>query len=200
MMKTLRTYPFALSLLLTLLLAMPLVAQEGQPSPEEAAMMEAMMKAATPGGPHAYLAEMAGTWKATMKMWDPSGQESQAVGTMERSMTLDGRVLEENFKMDFMGMPFVGVGHTGYDNVTGKYWTTWYDNMSTGVTLMEGAIDEKTGKGSFKGEGPEPSAGKKIPMRMDVQREGDNKETATFFSQTPNGEMAKTMEIVYERQ
>jgi len=199
MMKTLRTYPFAFCLLLTLLLAVPLAAQEGQPSPEEAAMMETMMKAATPGGPHAYLAEMAGSWKATMKMWDPSGQESQAVGTMERSMTLGGRVLEENFKMDFKGMPFVGVGHTGYDNVTGKYWSTWFDNMSTGVTLMEGAIDEKTGKGSFKGESPDPMAGKRIPMRMDVQNEG-GKETATFFMQMPNGEMAKTMEIVYERQ
>jgi len=199
-MKTLRTYPFALFLLLTLWLVVPLAAQEGQPSAEEAAMMEAMMKAATPGGPHTYLAEMAGTWKATMTMWDPSGQESEAVGTMERSMTLGGRVLEENFKMDFMGMPFQGVGHTGYDNVTGKYWSTWVDNMSTGITLMEGAIDEKTGKGSFKGEGPDASAGKKIPMRMDVQREGDNKETATFFMQTPNGEMVKTMEIVYERQ
>jgi len=198
MMKTLRTCSFALSLLLTLLLAVPLAAQEDQPSPEEAAMMEAMMKAATPGAPHAQLAEMAGTWKATMTMWDPSGQESQAVGTMERSMTNDGRVLEESFKMDFMGMPFVGFGHTGYDNLTGKYWTTWFDNMSTGITFMEGTVDE-TGKGTFEGEGPDAAAGKRVPMRMDVRSEG-GKEMATFFTQMPNGEMVKTMEIVYERQ
>jgi len=198
-MKMLRRYPFVHLLLLTLLLAVPLAAQEGQqPSPEEAAMMEAMMKAATPGASHAYLAEMAGTWKATMKMWDPSGQESQAVGTMERSMINDGRVLEESFKMDFMGMPFLGFGHTGYDNLTGKYWSTWFDNSSTGITFMEGTVDEETGKGTFEGEGPDAMAGKKIPMRMDVRRE-EGKETATFFTEM-GGEMVKTMEIVYERQ
>ena len=34
-----------------------------------------------------------------------------------------------------MGMPFEGIGRTGYDNVTGKYWSTWIDNMSTGCYL-----------------------------------------------------------------
>ena len=28
---------------------------------------------------------------------------------------------------------FTGVGRTGYDNVTGRYWSTWTDTMSTGV-------------------------------------------------------------------
>lgn len=198
-MKMLRTYPFALCFLLTVLLAVPLAAQEGQPSPEEAAMMEAMMKAATPGAPHAYLAELAGTYKATMKMFDPSGQESEAVGTMERKMVLGGRVLADSLKMEFMGMPFEGTGFTGYDNVTGKYWAIWFDNMSTGLTSLEGTMDQESGKGTLEGTSPDPMSGGMIPMKIESQRGEGGKETSTFYMGM-GGQMVKTMEVTYERQ
>ncbi len=195
-MKTSRTYPPALCLILGLMLVVPLAAQEEQPSAEEAAMMKAM----TPGSQHAFLAEQVGTWKTTMTMWtDPSAPPMKSEGTMERTLLLGGRVLKETFKLDFMGMPFEGVGHTGYDNVTGKYWGTWFDNMSTGVITLEGTMDEATGKGTLKGEVSEPMAGKKIPMRIEIHRE-EGKEINEFYMPGPGGEMVKSMEIVYERQ
>ena len=40
-----------------------------------------------------------------------------------------------------MGTPFTGHGMTGYDNVTGKYWSTWTDSMSTGIMVSEGSCD-----------------------------------------------------------
>ena len=179
-------------------LAAPLAAQE--PSAEEAAMMEAMQKAATPGDPHAHLAGATGSFKATIKMWtDPTSPPTMTEGTSERKMILGGRVLEETFKADMMGMPFEGLGHTGYDNVTGKYWGTWSDNMSTGVTVMEGTLDEATGKGTMEGESPDPMTGKKVPMRIEMRMD-DGKEVNDFYMTGPGGEMMKTMEIVYERR
>ena len=40
-----------------------------------------------------------------------------------------------------MGMPFTGHGMRGYDNVSGKYWSTWNDSMSTGMMVSEGTCD-----------------------------------------------------------
>ena len=56
-------------------------------------------------------------------------------------MGLDGRVLIEEVTSSMMGMPFTGHGMTGYDNVTGKYWSTWTDSMSTGLMVSEGTCD-----------------------------------------------------------
>lgn len=181
------------------ILAAPLAAQDTAPSAEEAAMMETWQKAMTPGGPHAHLAKSAGTFKATVTMWmDPSAPPEVSEGTSERKMILGGRVLEEKFAGTMMGMPFEGLGHTGYDNVTGKYWGTWIDNMSTGVAMLEGMVDEETGKGTFEGEVSDAMAGKKTPMRIESRME-DGKEVNEFYMTGPGGEMMKSMEIVYER-
>jgi len=62
----------------------------------------------------------------------------EETGTATRSMTLDGRVLVEDVSSSMMGSPFTGHGMMGYDNVTGKYWSTWNDSMSTGLMVSEG--------------------------------------------------------------
>jgi len=36
-----------------------------------------------------------------------------------------------------------GHGMTGYDNVSGKYWATWNDSMTTGVMVSQGTCDAK---------------------------------------------------------
>lgn len=197
-MTTPRTYPPALCLLAGLLLAAPLAAQapETQPSAEQQAMIAAM----TPGSPHAFLAEQVGTWNATMKIWtDPAAPPIETTGTLEREMILGGRVLKEVLVTEFMGMPFHGVGHTGYDNVTGQYWSTWFDNLSTGVFTMTGTIDEATYEGTLVGKGPEAIAGKDVPMRLETSGEAGKQVIVTHMEVGDHG-MMKTMECVYERQ
>ena len=56
-------------------------------------------------------------------------------------MALDGRVMVEQFEGTMMGAPFKGHGMSGYDNVTGKYWSTWNDSMSTGLMVSTGTCD-----------------------------------------------------------
>src|SRR5258705_11262078 len=112
----------------TVILAGPAMAQAGeQPpmTPEQKATMEAYQKAGTPGAPHKTLAASAGTYTTKTRSWEaPGGPAMEATGTATRTMTLDGRVLVEEFNSTMMGTPFVGHGMSGYDNVSGKYWST----------------------------------------------------------------------------
>jgi hypothetical protein len=134
-------------------LSAPARAQAPEMTPEQKAEMDAYMKAGTPGAPHKAMAATVGTYEAKVKSWhEPGKPPMEETGTATRSMTLDGRVLVEDFKGSMMGMPFTGHGMRGYDNVTGKYWSTWTDSMSTGLMLSEGTCDAKetcTFKGSW---------------------------------------------------
>lgn len=195
--------PCCVCLAILLLAVAPMSAQEpegemGKMSSEQAAMMEAWQKASTPGEPHEHLAESAGSWKLTIKMWDPSGGEPQvSEGTAERKMIMGGRHLEEHVEASAMGMPFEGYGLVGYDNVTGEYWGTWVDSMSTGLTLTTGTRDGDTWV--WEGKTPDPMSGGVETMKIVTTREGDDREVSEFYV-LEDGEQVKTMEIVYERQ
>ena len=169
----------------------------GEMSAEQQAMMEAWQKAATPGPEHAKLAESAGRYKLTVKTWhQPGGEPEVSEGTAERTMTLGGRVLEERVTSTMMGMPFEGVGRTGYDNLKKTYWSTWTDNMSTALMIMHGTIGDD-GTATFEGDTIDPMTGDTMRMRIESHMEGD-KEVNEFFHPGPDGTEMKGMEITYE--
>ena len=160
--------------------------------------MEPLMQT---GPEHEEMAELAGTWKTITRMWmDPSAPPTESEGTAVRTLILDGRVLEEIFKSDFMGQPFEGRAQTGYDNVTARYWGTWTDNMGTGVTILYGGWNEAKDTFIMEGESPNPMHGKLIPMRIESRMDGPDREIDDFFMPGPDGAMVKNMEIIYERQ
>ncbi|MCP4246728.1 MAG: DUF1579 domain-containing protein, partial [bacterium] len=122
-------------------------------------------------------------------------------GKAVRTMILGGRVLEERFSGPGMGgPPFEGLGHTGYDNITGRYWSTWIDNMMTGVAFSYGSRDDAGKTWLFEGEAPDPMAGQLIPMRIEGHTDEDGREISEFYRPGPDGQMFKSMELVYERQ
>ncbi len=193
-MNPLGRYPAALYLLVGSSVATPLA---GEPEPD--AETAAMVKAMTPGSQHAFLAAQAGTWKATLVAGaDPSAPTAQGTGTVERTMILGGRVLHEVITAELMGMPFEAVGHVGYDNVTGEYWTTSFDNFSTGLTVLTGTIDESTSTGTLVGETPMPMAGTMVPMRLVIYEEGGKQVMDSYV--TMQGKDVLLLRAVYERQ
>lgn len=197
-----------LSLTAPALLAAPALAQEEsmeameapEMSAEEAAMMETWMKAMTPGPEHQMLADSAGEWKFTITSWmEEGGEPMVAEGTAVRTMELGGRVSVEVVESSMMGQPFEGIGRTGYDNLKGEWWSTWTDNMSTGIMTMTGSYDEATHTWTWAGEGTDPMTGNAQKMKMTVVKEGEDKEVGTMWMAGPDGEMVKSMEIVYTR-
>lgn len=173
-------------------------AAEGQaaPSAEEQAAMAAWQESMTPGPQHAHLAKGAGKYNMTIKSWMAPGAEPMtSEGTAVRSMTLGGRVMVEEVEAMTMGQPFHGVGRTGYDNITEKYWSTWNDDMSTGLTVLYGTMNED-GTGTFEGQTADPMTGGTSTMRIKMRTEG-GKEINDFFMVGPDGSEMKMMEITY---
>jgi hypothetical protein len=181
-------------------------AQEAQGAPEMSAEMQAMMaaweKAGTPGEPHRQLAAMAGKFKATVKMWMGPGEPTVSEADVTREMILDGRVLTERYEGNMMGRPFVGHGMLGYDNAMGKYWSTWNDNMSTGMMSSWGSWDDEKKALVFDGEVSDPmNPGSRMKNRGIARHNADGSETFEMWEpHGPGGEMVRTMEITLVRQ
>ncbi len=109
------------------------------------AMMKKWMEAATPGEPHKKLNDMVGTWQTTMRSWmnGTDGEPTVSKGSSEVKWVLGGRFLQQDAKGEMMGMPFNGIGFTGYDNINKKYVGFWIDNSSTGIYPSEGTLDKE---------------------------------------------------------
>jgi hypothetical protein len=136
-------------------------------APDEKAAMEAMMKAAQPGEQHKTLAELAGTWEQSLKMWmDPSKPPQESKATTESKMIMGGRYLEDKVSGDFGGMKFLGQGLTCYDNLQKKYIWTWIDNMGTGISTATGRYDPDKKTYTYQGEETDPLSGKKFKTKM----------------------------------
>ena len=182
----------ALACLLLLPLAVPA---------QDAEMMAAWERAATPGAEHARLAEQfAGTWDTRMTMWmDPVSPPLVETGRSTNTATLGGRHVRMDFSGSFMGQSIEGTGSTGYDNVLGKYVSVWQDNMSTGVMLSHGDYDEATRTYTFRSEMPDPmQAGAMVPIRETVTVVDNDHHVMEMF-ETRDGAETRTMRIEYTR-
>jgi hypothetical protein len=170
-------------------------------TPEQQAMMEAWQKAATPNERHKQLlAEFEGTWNTKMTSWmDPSAPPSTETGKSVNTAVLGGRQLRMDYSGQFMGQPFEGVGYTGYNNVTGKYFSTWSDNMSTGLFVSEGDYDPASKSYTYSAQMPDPMKnGALVPVRETV-RIVDKDHVNFEMYETRDGKEVKTMQIEYTR-
>jgi len=169
-------------------------------TPEQQAEMDAYMKAGTPGAPHKALAATAGNYDIKMKSWsDPGAPPEENSGTATRTVMLDGRVLSEEVHGKTMGQPFTGHGMTGYDNVTGKYWSTWNDSMSTGLMVSEGTCDAKRNC-KFMGTWNDPVTKKPITSRMTTRWTSPTTEVFEMYGPGKDGKEMKMMEMTYTKK
>jgi len=168
---------------------------EPEMSEEEQAMMQAWQESMQTGPEHEWLAARAGEYDAEIKTWmDPSGDPEVSQGTSSMEMVMGGRVLKENFKGSFMGEEFHGVGYNGYDNVTGRYWGTWMDNMSTGFGASWG--DRDGDSLNMESKFPDPMSGEMKTSRLVITWKDDGSSVMEAFEDR-GGEEVRTMEITY---
>lgn len=159
------------------------------------------MEMIMPGEFHAKLKPLEGNWDAAIKSFmDPSGSPTESKGTTTSKFIMDGRYLVEDHTGDFAGMPFKGMGISGYDNFTKKYFNAWLDNMGTGIMNSTGSVDA-TGKiFTFEGESFDPMQGKMVKMKMITKIIDDKKHTFEMSGPGPDGKEAKMLEITYTKK
>ena len=197
-----RKYAFSVTAL-SLLLSVPLAAQDaGAPpmTPEMQAMMAAYQKAGTPGAEHQKLAAMAGTYDLSIKAWHmPDTPPTTDTGTATRSLILGNRVMVEQVTAQMMGAPYSGQGLHGFDNVTGKYWATWNDSMSTGLMVSEGTCDAQMSC-TYTGTYHDPVTKQPQTARMTSKWPDANTEVFEMHGPGLDGKEAKMMEITYKKR
>lgn len=105
---------------------------------DEAAMMEAWTKAATPGERHKIMDALVGEFDADATFYmGPDAMQSKGVAKSE--WILGGRFVHMRYSGDACGQAFEGVGYFGFDNVRQMYVGTWMDSMTTMIMYHEGA-------------------------------------------------------------
>lgn len=165
------------------------------------AMMDAMMKAGIPGDPHKKLDGMVGSWDTKITMWMmPGADPMTSTGTSTNQWIMGGRYLEQRFKGDFMGMPFEGMGYTGYDNVKKRYWGTWMDNMSTSMMTSTGTASADGKVWDFDGSMSDPMTGGETAVKEKVTITDADHHLMEMWAPGPDGKMFKNMEIAYSRK
>lgn len=183
----------ALAALCALCVTSGAAAQQEGGSFDEA--MQEWMKYMMPGDPHKDLEFYAGHWKFVNHV-TMEGQDMTTEGTAHAEMMLGGRYLHQVTDGEMMGMPFQGVGVTGYDNVEKRYFNVWFDNMGTGLMVSDG---QKKADGSivFNGSMTDPMRGE-VKHRMIQRKTGPDSFVFEMYMVQPEGD-ERVMEITYTR-
>lgn len=108
---------------------------KGQPE-GLSAEAQACVLAGTPGKQHAFLQSKAGVWSGKTQVWmTPDATEVvRGVCTWTVTSVLDGRFVRGDISGELPGMgTFTAVGHSGFDNVTQKYVSSWVNSCGTGI-------------------------------------------------------------------
>jgi hypothetical protein len=185
--------------------ASPTAAQTKQPagsmSKEQQAMMDAMMKAMRPGENHKLLASLVGEWTFVNRMWmDPAAPHTESTGTATYMTIMGGRYLQGEHKGVMAGMPFEGLGVTGYDNVGKQFVASWIDNFGTGIMYMTGKFAPATKTFTYTTVMDDPmKPGTKLRVRQVIRLVDRDKHVMEWY-ETRGGKDRKTMEIVYARK
>jgi len=189
---------------LTLVAGLSLAQDKGgaqQPDPEMDRMMKMWQEVATPGEPHKRLNALVGSWTTKSTAWMDPSTPMVSTGTAELKWILGGRFLQQEVSGEMMGMPFSGIGFTGYDNYNMKYGSFWIDNSATAMFTAEGGFDQ-TGKVlTMYGKMDEWMTGERDKTVKYVTKiDGPDSFTFELHDLSPGENGTKTFEIVYTRK
>ncbi|MBA3647052.1 MAG: DUF1579 domain-containing protein [Chitinophagales bacterium] len=169
---------------------------QNQPSQPD---MQAMMANMMPGQVQAMMAKSVGDWKADITMWmDPSQPASKTTAKVRNDMMMDGRYLSTKYTGTMMGKPFEGMGLMAYNNATKMFYSSWVDNMSTGMSQLSGTWKDENKSIELRGVTNDPMSGKDMMMRQVLTFQNDNTQLMEMYM-TMNGQEMKTMEIKMTR-
>ncbi|MBS1654401.1 MAG: DUF1579 domain-containing protein [Bacteroidetes bacterium] len=154
----------------------------------------------TPASMQQMMAKWDGDWNEEIKMWQTPGAPEQTMqATCTNKMILGGRYQEAKHEGNFMGMPFEGIGITGWDNARKIFVSSWIDNFGTGMMYMEGSWDADKKAMILKGKMTDPITGKQVDVRQVMTIIDDDTQLMEQYSMF-QGKEFKSMEIKLSRK
>ncbi len=178
-------------------------ADNPQASPDEQEMMKKWEQVSTPGEAQKKLGDLEGTWDVEMSIWMGGPEHNPTVthGAAVNSWVLGGRYLRQEYKGEMMGMPFEGIGYTGYDNYNKKYVGFWIDNSTTQMATMSGLTDRSGRVFTFYGTMDEWMTGENGKAVKYVTRiVNKDKHIFEVYDLGIDGPNQRVMEAVYTRK
>ena len=185
--------------------AAPAVAKPGDKPAGSGSEMESMIKMmqemSAPGKEHEALKPLVGSFTCTTKMSTaPGAPPTESTGTVERKWILGNRYIQEEFKATMMGMPFEGIGITGYDKMQKFYHSYWIDSMGTGTWSMTGTADAAGKVLTFTGENFDPMSMSKKKGRSTTDMTDPNKHVLKMYDTGPDGKEFMNFEMTCTRK
>lgn len=173
----------------------PAKSEQAKPvSPEE--IQAAWQEYMATGANHELMARASGKWKETITLWSAPGAEPTInEANCFIQMIYEGRYQESVHNGTFNGMPFEGRGFMAYDNAAGKFYSTWIDNMSTGIMQTSGSFDSKNLRLELRGEVVDPVTKKISKIREVIYFKADNEQLHETYTTPAGGKEYKSMEI-----
>jgi hypothetical protein len=150
---------------------------------------------------HELLKKDVGTWDATVKIWPMEGAPAmESKGTETNELLQGGLWIVSRFEGEAGGMPFTGVGTSGYDPQEKKFVGTWIDTMTPHIMLTKAEYDEESKTFTGTAEGRDAQTGQPYNAKITARYIDDD--TRTFEMQMPgkDGKYFKMMEITYKRR
>jgi hypothetical protein len=167
--------------------------------PTEEEMMAAWQAASTPGEGHRRLDPIVGTFKTrTSFTMAPGAPPQVSEGTSEHAWALGGRYVEQRYSGQAMGMPFEGLGYTGYDNAQKKYVGTWMDTFGTGFMHSFGTGRPSKDAMTFEAESID-CMGQRVQWECKLKIKDRNEHTYELWTKAPNGKRYRAMIVEYTR-
>lgn len=175
--------------------------EDEEMSAEEAKRMEAWAKAATPGEHHEHLKPLAGHFNAASR-WrmSPEAEWTESDGTADFTWIMGGRYLLEKVESTVDGQPFEGMGLIGYDNVSGKHFSTWVDSMGTGLMTSSGTCDASGKVITYYGELADPMTGQQKKVKSIHRVINNDKHVLEMYDRGPDGKEFQSLEVTYTRK
>lgn len=152
------------------------------------------------GSPHHFLAQLAGNWKGTSKLWlepDKLADESPVVGTIQ--LLLDGRFALYLYQGSIDGEPQHGMFTFGYNTTLDRYEASWIDSYHNNTAIMFCAGGPTERGFSVLGNYPDPIGGPDWGWRTEVELVDANRLTITAYNISPEGIEAKSTETKLTR-
>jgi hypothetical protein len=164
-------------------------------------MMEACAELGKPGSEHKRLEPFVGEWNVKATFWmEPGAPATDSTGKAKIEWILDGHYLRQHYTGDFMGETFKGEALWGYNKVTGEYFGTWIDSMSTGMSTSTGSVSADGKTFTYNSSFDDPMTGQKCNSREVVQIVGKDEFKMTAYMVNTDGSEFKYMELVYTRK